>query len=403
MIDNYKKHRVGNLTVYHSNSLSDELTSMSLALRAGSVNDPEGKYGLAHFLEHMLFNGTEKYSKDYIDNELYQYGINNLNAFTSPDWIAVHGTSLTKYADRLFDVLFELVNNPRLSESDIEKERKIIIQEYYSSRDDIGGLLIQDFVKNLFYPNKYKDPAIGYKEDIESITIDDLRRYHKKFFNPYQQILIIRSNLSWSELESMLKHYYKPIVTQLKQFVPNQKFILKGTDITVSKQGFNQAGLIYAVPFNSKNSLKASILSNIYTGGLGSKLMKEVREKKGLTYSISSDVELFGNTGLFLIVTSFSESSRLQELKDTIKKVIYEPINEEELSRAINDSKVSIIKSSYSVYGYLNTVLYRLQSDTSTDFNSDISKIEKLNAKCLNKFKNSINIHNGNFYTIIQD
>ena len=403
MIDNYKEHKIGNLTVYHSNSLSEELTSMSLALRAGSVNDPEGKYGLAHFLEHMLFNGTEKYSKDYIDNELYQYGINNLNAFTSPDWIAVHGTSLTKYSDKLFDVLFELINNPKLSESDIEKERKIIIQEYYSSRDDIGGLLIQDFIKNLFLPNKYKDPAIGYKEDIESITVDDLRLYHKKFFNPYQQILVIRSNLSWNKLESMLKHYYKPISAQIKQFIPNQNFTLKGTDVTVSKQGFNQAGLIYAVPFNSKNSMEASILSNIYTGGLGSKLMKEVREKKGLTYSISSDVELFGNTAMFLVVTSFSESSRLQELKNTIREVLYEPINKEELSRAVHDCKVSIIKSSYSVYGYLNTVLYRLQSNTSTDFNSDIPKIENFNIKYLNKFKNNINIHNGNFYTIIQD
>ena len=398
MLDNYSIHKLGDLTVYLSKSISDEMTFAILATNAGSIND--SKKGLAHFVEHMLFNGTERYSKDYINNELYQFGISDLNAFTTYNWIATYGSSLSKYTHKLIDILFELMNKPLFPEEYLEKERQVIIQEFYSSRDSIGGLLGQDFIKQLYLKNKYSEPIIGNEKDIKNIQLKDLINYHNSFFNPYQQILILRTNLEWKEIKSILLNYYSSINHNLKQFYPNQKFILKGNDSLIHIKKFNQTGLIYSFPFNPKDWMKIDLICEILSGGLGSKLMKEVREKRGLTYSISANFMIFKESGLFYIETTFSDNSRLEELKKVIKNCINENISEKELSDAKNVLKIELIKSNYSLSGNSFTVLDRITSRNSLDFNQVYNDLDSINKKELNSYKKEIQPSNGNFYII---
>lgn len=398
MLDNYSIYKIGDLTVYLSKSISNEMTSAILAVNAGSIND--SKKGLAHFVEHMLFNGTKKYSKDYINNDLYQFGISDLNAFTSYNWIATCGSSLSKYTYKLIDILFELINNPLFPENYLEKERNIILQEFYSSRDSIGGLLSQEFMNQLYLKNKYSQPVIGFEQDIKNIQMNDILSYHKSFFNPYQQILILRTNLEWKEIKSILLNYYSSINHNLKQFYPNQKFILKGNDSLIKMKKFNQAGLVYSIPFNPKDWLKIELICEILSGGLGSKLMKEIREKRGLTYSISANFILFRESGLFTIETTFSEISRLEELKETIRNCLQEPISNKELSDAKNVIKIEMIKDNYSISGSSFSLLDKIISKSSSDFNQIYNSIDLINKKDLNSYKNELQISSGNFFTI---
>ena len=398
MLDNYSIHKLGDLTVYLSKSISNEMTFAILAVNAGSIND--SKKGLAHFVEHMLFNGTEKYSKDYINNDLYQFGISDLNAFTTHNWIATCGSSLSKYTYKLIDILYELINNPVFPEEYLEKERNIILQELYSSRDSIGGLLGQDFIRQLYLKNKYSEPVIGNEKDIKNIQIDDLLNYHQAFFNPYQQILILRTNLEWKEIKSILLNYYSSINHNLKQFYPKQKFILKGKDSSIQIKKFNQTGLIYSFPFNHKDWLKIELICEILSGGLGSKLMKEVREKRGLTYSISANFMIVKESGIFFIETTFSDNSRLKELKEVIKDCIKEKITEKELSDAKNVIKIEMIKDNYSIAGNSFSVLDRINSNNPIDFNQIYKDIDLIQKEELNNYKKDIQLFNGNFYII---
>lgn len=398
MLDNYSIHKLGDLTIYLSKSISDEMTSAILATNAGSIND--SKKGLAHFVEHMLFNGTESYSKDYINNDLYQFGITDLNAFTSYNWIATCGSSLSKYTHKLIDILFELMNKPRFPEEYLEKERQIITQEFYSSRDSIGGLLSQDFIKQLYLKNKYSEPIIGNEKDIKNIQLEDLINYHQSFFSPYQQVLILRTNIDWKKIKSILLNYYSSVNHNLKQFYPNQKFILKGNDSLIKIKKFNQTGLIYSYPFNPKDWTKINLICEILSGGLGSKLMREVREKRGLTYSISANFMIFKESGLFYVETTFSDNSRLEELKEVIRKCIKESITEKELSDAKNVIKIELLKSNYSISGCSFSVLNRITSNNPLDFNQVYNNIDLIEKEELNSYKKNIQLFNGNFYVI---
>ena len=243
-MDNYKRYTYGDLEVYHSKSISDEFTYMLLAVKTGSINDSIGKMGLSHFVEHMLFEGTENYTKDDMNNGLSIYGINDLNAFTSNDYIAAHASAYTKNASKLFDVIFELINQPNLPESEVELVKKIVLQEYYMGRDDLSSILFEDYLKELFYENKYTISPIGTENDIKSINIDDIRKYHKKYFNPYQQVLVVRSNLEWKDIKDIISQYYSERSMNKFYRLPKATFKLYGDDVTDKVRNFNQAGLI---------------------------------------------------------------------------------------------------------------------------------------------------------------
>lgn len=285
------------------------IRSVTIAFNVGvgSVYEPTNVLGISHFIEHLSFRGTKKYTMKQLKMTVESVG-GVLNAWTDKENTVYYARVPSSTAYEAFDVLKEIVFSPIFNEKDLELEREIIYHEYLTNKEEPFNNLIELlFQEGIDGP--HSKPVIGYENTIKSISIEDIRAFHKEFYNPMNIKVIIVGhvpekvfNRIISELESLDTGFEKTLkyASALKKGLIKHKLM----------DNARQIHLIYATEGYSLTDVEryaALVLNTILSSGMSSYLFEEIREKEGLVYDIYTSNVSHKNWGMFYIYAATSE------------------------------------------------------------------------------------------------
>ena len=307
----------------------------------GSRYENQHENGLAHFLEHMFFKGTKKRpSAKAISEELDAVG-SVYNAFTAKERTAYYAKVSSRYLDTALDVISDIFLNSKLPEKEITKERGAIIQEI-DMYEDMPMRTVDNVFDELMFGKEHPlgRTILGPKENILRFTRTEFATYLKRNYTPGNTVVCVAGAFSEAKVLAKIKKDFgrlKPLAAPTHiPYVSAQE----NPRIAIKEKKTDQTHFIIGVPayhYLHKDEFALAVLTTILGGGMSSRLFLEVREKRGLAYSIHAWVERYPDTG-YLAVQAGVEHGKLEKTVETIlvefKKIKKQKVSSVELEKA---------------------------------------------------------------------
>ncbi|MBK1441131.1 insulinase family protein [Parapedobacter sp. ISTM3] len=285
---------------HHSTS---PVSHACMIINAGARDEQEGHYGLAHFIEHLLFKQTEKRNTTQILNRLEAVG-GDLNAYTTKEYTCVHASFLTPYLARALDLFEDLFFHSVFPESEMEKEKGVILDEMASYWDSPEEAIMDDFEDLLFQGHALGHNILGTVDDLKRLTKADIVNFIQRNYNTHEIVIGVTGDYSLKEVRGIANRILGKIPESRNRRY-RQAPTQYGNHHAVIKKPINQAhyvmgGLAYDIHHEYKTGLL--LLNNILGGmGMSSRLNLVVRERHGIAYTIESNYTPLSDTGLFHI------------------------------------------------------------------------------------------------------
>jgi predicted Zn-dependent peptidase len=339
---NYKKYKLKNgLRVVFVPM--KEMTTATVLICVGTGSRFENKHenGLAHFLEHMFFKGTKKRPKAMdITKELDALGSQH-NAYTGKDRTAYYSKVPANKIINALDILGDLFINSTFKSTEIKKEAGTIVQEI-NMYEDMPSRLIYDIFETLLYGENTAlgREIIGTKENVTSFVRKDFIKYLERCYTAQNTVICVAGNFPQGKVLQKIRRDFADMrigdKPKYDKFVQNQnapalKIKDKKTDQTHFIVGVHTEG------FDSNDRYILSVLANILGGGMSSRLWEEVREKRGLAYSVQAMVDFYPETGYFAAKAGVEHENLVQTLQIILKemaKIAKAGVTKEEFERA---------------------------------------------------------------------
>ncbi len=329
-----------------------QTVSVELCVKTGSLNENSENNGISHFLEHMAFKGTEKRTAFQIAHEIDMIG-SYINAYTSKDVTCYYIKSIDKYIEKDLDILSDIIQNSIFDKKELEVERGVILQELAASLDSPEDLNYNNFMENAFKDSAIGRTVLGPKENIEKISREDILKYVHENYYAENMFLSIAGKFDKVEVKSLITKYFNNLKSKKIERI-EEKFHFTPSISVKDKRDLKQ--MQYLIGFeapsykNQKDWYIIDILNTILGSGMSSRLFQEVREKRGLVYSVYSGSMSFPENGLVYIYAGL-EPAKLDELNKVLKqelKRISKDISDEEMEKARNQALSDIAMSSES-------------------------------------------------------
>lgn len=334
----------------------DSVRSVSIGIwcNNGSVNENDDEQGISHFIEHMLFKGTKTRDHFQIVNEIDKLG-GQMNAFTSKECTCFYVKCLDEHFRATAEVLTDMICNPTFPADELEKEKGVIIEEINMNADDPDDVAFDILEDNVYCGMGMSHPVLGTKETVSSFTHDKLDEY---YFDHYTRDEIIVS-LAGSFDRNEVIEYFEDKFYNLKE---HREFITdknispssNGRYIEVTKD-IEQAHIAMGIrlfPAGDPRRYPMMLLCNLLGGGMSSRLMQNVRVKKGLAYSVYSMTGFYSHTGLFVICAGVAKNKvdeALEAIKEELDRLKGDDISAEEFQSSKEQLKSSFIFGQESV------------------------------------------------------
>lgn len=275
---------------------------IGLAVNAGSRDDQIDRYGQAHFLEHTIFKGTKRRRAWHISNRMESVG-GELNAFTTKEMTMIYTIAPTGHADRALDLLSDLVKNAAFPIADTERERDIVIEEIHSYRDNPSEAVFDEFEELIYAGSGMAHNILGSEESVRRLNGNDAREFLDRFYNPRNMTLYCVDNNPGRAMR-LAERYFGDMhfpQTKSQRHTPE---VVAPFDITRDR-GNSQANTLLGVRIPDRcNPMRFPLmLFNNLLGGpaINSILCQQIRERRGLVYSIESNVVMLSDCGTFTV------------------------------------------------------------------------------------------------------
>ena len=320
-----------------------ETVSIGVFVHTGSRNENLEINGISHFLEHMAFKGTKTRSAKQIAEEFEGIG-GYINAYTSREKTVYYVKVLKEYAEFAIEFLADILQNSTFDSSEIKKESGVILQELAMTLDTPDDIVF-DYFQETAYPNQaIGNSIIGTKANIKKFKRQHFLDYISNQYNYHNMAVVASGNIKLENLTSWVeKHFTKLSKNKIKPF---EKSSYKGGYFKKDKK-LEQVNYLLGfkgISYQDKNYYKAQILSMILGGGMSSRLFQELREKKGLAYSVYSFNNCFADSGIFGIYcgTTPDKCQKMIDLVAVEIKKICQEISQVEIDRVKTQFKASL-------------------------------------------------------------
>ncbi len=333
--------------------------AVGIWVKTGSRYESEPESGITHFIEHMLFKGTEKRSSFDISSNIEAAG-GYLNAMTSSEYTCYYVRCLDTELETALDVLTDMVLHPLFPEVEMEKEKKVVIEEMKMYRDNPDDFIFEEFIGQLYEQHALGRPVIGYESSVSELKRNDLLNFVKDHYDPENLLVAIAGNARHEQVVALLEKYYtrgkaavhngvaKDILTPYR---PSRKTLTRPIEQTHYIIG--ERGLSSSDPERYKLLLIQTILS----GGMSSRLHQNIREKYGYCYSISAFLQSYHDTGVFGVYIG-TDKDYLTHVKELIfkefSKLKETPVSEKELGQAKSQLKGKLLLSQENMSNRMN-------------------------------------------------
>ncbi|RUM45934.1 MAG: insulinase family protein [Desulfurobacterium sp.] len=309
--------------------------TVSVWIRAGASYESDMTRGIAHFLEHMMFNGSKNLPAGAIDREVELLG-GEINAATSYDYTYYYITLPYEHGRRALELISELVLNPLLSEEMVEKEKPIVLEEIARSKDNPQEIFAEEFMKKLYRKAPYRFPILGFEETVKEFTSEDLRSFYESLYTPERITVSIAGKVESEEIFSLAEELFGSFKRDSKVKEPKEEVaVTVAEEFTVTHPAVAVPNLLFGwrLPRASREDIYYEILDSLLSSGRSSLLYRRLKEK-GLAYGVYSSYQnlLFGSNFYIVVITDRIEESR-KALKETLKEVLSIPREEFEFAK----------------------------------------------------------------------
>ncbi|MBG07376.1 MAG: hypothetical protein CME68_01330 [Halobacteriovoraceae bacterium] len=341
--------------------------------RAGSALEKKEDYGIAHFLEHMFFKGSDNRPGSQIAKDIESIG-GEINAFTSFDYTCYYINVPNKYLKRGTEILLDMVSNPKFDNKEIIPERGVVFEEFRRSLDNPGQFAFHELQKK-FFRNGYNHPILGGANTIKNFSKSQLSNFRKKHYNISNSMLIVAGNLkNHKSIPKLIESFSFPKGNKSK--FPKFELFSK-SKVQVHKKDVKNAQLsiiIQAPEYLSGKSASEDLAINCLGHGESSRLFKGLVMNSALTNSSSSSTLFMSKGGVHFIKISFPYKN-FDKLENTLHKII-----KENLVNGFENKEVQKIKNQYlssKVYDKETLESYAFSFGHSYAQNGDIYSEEK--------------------------
>lgn len=327
--------------------------SLGIWINTGSRLETSKESGVSHFIEHMLFKGTKNRSAKDIARDIDNIG-GQINAFTNKECTCYYVHLLDEHINIGIDVLSDMILNSTFNNKDIDKERAVILEELKMYEDSLDDLSYDLLVENIYPNDGLGMNILGNRRTIKSLKKKDILNHYNKYYVPNNAIISICGNFNFEEVVKEIEKKFssweeKEVNIEVEEAEFHSCFITRNKD----SEQVNIAINLKAIPEeNEKESYALAVVNNIFGGSTSSRLFQNIREDKGLVYSIYSSQTLYRKCGELGIFASTSEEY-LKEVYDLIMKEIKNIkenyITEEELKESKEQLKGNYILSLESI------------------------------------------------------
>jgi predicted Zn-dependent peptidase len=323
--------------------------SIGVWVRNGSRREATEQNGLAHFMEHMVFKGTERRSAEAIAREMDSVG-GMLDAFTSKEQICFNAKVLDQNLPIAFDVIADLVLRPRFDSEDVAKERQVVLEEIKMDLDNPEYLLHEIFTRGFWPEHPLGRPILGTPETVKQFSREALQTRFREWFAPDHLVVTAAGNVPHQDVLDLVQREFGHMRSNgaLEDHTPPR------TDAPLfveRKKELEQVHLCVGVPslpIAHERRFGIAVLNNMLGGGMSSRLFQNIREKRGLAYAVFSEITPYSDAGMLTVYAGTAKETVGQVLDLTIaefRSMKESPVSDEELRRAKNHLKGSLMLS----------------------------------------------------------
>lgn len=312
--------------------------ALGLWIKAGSREDPPGKEGLAHFVEHMTFKGTRKRSALELAQSIDALG-GHLNAATTAEYTFYYTEVLSQDAPEALEILYELVTMPRFSPEDLPRERVVISEEIRTAEDDPEDVAFRLLGETLWSQgHPLGKPVIGRIDSVSRIEVSDLWAFFERHYHPKGMILVACGGI---EPEAFFEWAQKFGKNEVKGAESVRTPPSVGFGLAVAEKEIQQVHLALGfptVPASAPERYALEVLNSVLGGGVSSRLFQRVREEMGLAYAVFSATAYFSDAGVLSVYAAAEERNLpwvAEVIYGEIENLAKKPLPKNEVERAI--------------------------------------------------------------------
>lgn len=329
--------------------------SLGIWVGAGSRHESAAENGAAHFIEHMVFKGTETRTAAQIAQEMDAIG-GQVNAFTTKESTCFYVRALDTHLAQATDILCDMFFHSAFRQEDVDTERGVILEEIGMYADNPEDLCSERLAAAVYKGSSLARPILGKPATLKAMTGESLRNWRDTHYRPDQVVVALAGSFSSAVVEDMKARFgaMNPVPRRKSKAAAFQ------SAFTLKKKAIEQNHLTLAFPgfpYGHEKRFALQLLSFILGGGMSSRLWQEVRETRGLCYSIYSYGAGHEDTGLFGIYTALgreTEGQALDAIKTVVTGLVQDGVTEDELSRAREQSKASVLMGLESTQSHMS-------------------------------------------------
>lgn len=317
-------------------------------INVGSRDESDEVAGISHFIEHMMFKGTAKRTAKQIAEALDAVG-GQLNAFTTKEYTCYYAKVLDEHLDLALDVLSDMLFNSRFDPQDIDRERNVIIEEIKMYEDTPDELVHDVFANTIWQMHPLGRPIIGYAQVIKQLDKDTFLDYLGKNYVPGNIVISVAGNLDHDVVVERINKFFGGLKGDSLPRVLNLPSPQKV--VTCREKDTEQVHLCVGtpgMPLDHDQIYTFQLVNTILGGGLSARLFQEIREQRGLVYSIYSYHSSYFDTGLFCIYAGLSRenlASALELIFKEVREIRDNGVTSQELRRAKDQLKGNLLLS----------------------------------------------------------
>ncbi len=322
--------------------------SVGVWIDVGSRDERESSNGISHFLEHMVFKGTRRFTAQGIARSLESVG-GYLNAFTTKEQTCFYARTLDSYLAKAIDVLSDLVLHPVFEPKEMEKEKRVILEELKNIEDDPDDLIHDYLDKSVYERHPLGYPIIGKAENISNFTKTDLLRYTEAHYTPDRLVIAAAGNLTHDTVVRLIERSFR----SRRRAVRSPKRLRGPKSMTSRKEVFERAVTQAHICMGtlgcgakSRQRYPLLVLNSLLGEGMSSRLFQNIREKYGFAYNVYSFANFMsdtGNFGMYIGTDEHNIDTSIGLIHRELAKLRRQPVGPGEIKRAKAQLKGSMM------------------------------------------------------------
>ena len=339
--------------------------NMYLFWRTGSRNEYPGTTGLAHFFEHMMFNGSKNFPSGSFDRIMEANGGAN-NAYTTEDMTVYTNWFPTTATETIFELEADRIKNLRLEPKVVESERGVVLSERSTGLENSNWRLMYEEMKGIaFRAHPYSWPVIGHESDIKNWTIEDLRSFYKAYYAPNNAVVVVAGDIEFSVIKKLSKKHFEaipkgPPIRKIHTVEPLQKGERRAF---VSKPSLTSPNLMlgYKIPSTNHEDIAAlDLINSLLTSGKTSHLYQDLVDKNKVASAVESYLPDSFDPNIFyffaVAMKDVSASKLEKEMTKSIEEFKQKPVAESDLQKVKNQSRMDFYRTMETINGKANLI-----------------------------------------------